>query len=99
MADSFGGIVISGGDKVLLRKPKNNYDGYSWTFSKTTCTLNEAPENSAIRVVKEKAGYEARILAKISGVFYTLDQQTPNGFILEKVRHQIQLPIDKAKTI
>jgi 8-oxo-dGTP pyrophosphatase MutT (NUDIX family) len=69
MTDSFGGIVLSGGGKVLLRKPKNNYDGYSWTFAKTTCNLNEAPEAAAIRAVKEKTGYEARILAKLSGVF------------------------------
>ena len=69
MSDSFGGIVLSGGNKILLRKPKNNFDGYSWTFAKTTCNLNEAPEAAAIRAVKEKTGYEARILAKLSGVF------------------------------
>lgn len=69
MTESFGGIVLSGGNKILLRKPKNNFDGYSWTFAKTTCNLNEAPEAAAIRAVKEKTGYEARILAKLSGVF------------------------------
>ena len=55
-ADSYGGVVISGGSKILLREPSKHHGGYAWTFAKTKAKLGESPGDAAIRAVREKTG-------------------------------------------
>ncbi|WEN41952.1 hypothetical protein CKCBHOJB_01534 [Thauera sp. GDN1] len=68
-ADSYGGVVVSGGQRVLLREPTKHHGGYAWTFAKTEARPGESARDAAIRAVREKAGYEAEIRIGIPGVF------------------------------
>lgn len=68
-ADSYGGFVVSGGHKVLLREPANHHGGYAWTFAKTVAKAGESPRDAAIRAVREKTGYDAEIRISVPGVF------------------------------
>jgi len=67
--DSYGGIVVSGGDKVLLREAANHFAGYIWTFAKTLAHRNESPRDTASRAVLEKTGYTAHVRTSIPGIF------------------------------
>lgn len=66
---SYGGVVVSGGGRVLLREPAGHYGGYVWTIAKGRPDPGEAPEATALREVLEETGYAATILAPIPGVF------------------------------
>lgn len=67
---SYGGIVVDAtGKNILLRKPTNNYGGYSWTFPKGHPNKGETPEQAALREVKEETGYTAKIIGKLPGSF------------------------------
>lgn len=68
-ADSYGGVVVSGGYKVLLREPAKHHGGYAWTFAKTVAKEGESPRDAAIRAVREKTGYDAEIRISVPGVF------------------------------
>lgn len=68
-ADSYGGVVVSGGHKVLLREPAKHHGGYAWTFAKTVAEEGESPRDAAIRAVREKTGYDAEIRISVPGVF------------------------------
>lgn len=63
------GIVVDDQRRVLLRQPKNHFDGYIWTFPKGRPNLGEAAEDAALREVKEETGYSARITGKLPGLF------------------------------
>jgi 8-oxo-dGTP pyrophosphatase MutT (NUDIX family) len=68
-ADSHGGVVVSGGGKILLRAPSKAHGGYAWTFAKTAAEYHESPQETALRAVREKTGYAATIRIAIPGVF------------------------------
>lgn len=68
-ADSYGGVVISGGGKVLLREPTKHHGGYAWTFAKTEAKPGESPRDTAVRAVREKTGYDADIRISVPGLF------------------------------
>lgn len=69
VADSYGGVVVSGGGRVLLREPTKHHGGYAWTLAKTEAKPGETPRDAAVRAVREKTGYEAEIRISIPGVF------------------------------
>lgn len=69
VAESYGGVVISGGRKVLLREPTKRHGGYAWTFAKTEAKPGESPRDAAVRAVREKTGYDADIRISIPGAF------------------------------
>lgn len=69
VADSFGGVVISGGSKVLLREPTKHHGGYVWTFAKTEAKPGESSRDAAVRAVREKTGYDAEIRISLPGLF------------------------------
>jgi ADP-ribose pyrophosphatase YjhB (NUDIX family) len=66
---SYGGVLFNSQGQVLLRKPVNEPDGYVWTFPKGLHRMGIAPEETALKEVREKTGYSAEIIGKISGVF------------------------------
>lgn len=84
-ADSYGGVVVSGGKKVLLREPSKHHGGYAWTFAKTEAKKGESPRDAAIRAVREKTGYEAAIRVSVPGLFQG-STSTTNYFVME-ARH------------
>lgn len=59
---AYGGVVFDSKGNVLLREPKNHYDGYVWTFPKGRPDPGETPEQTALREVKEETGVDATIV-------------------------------------
>jgi ADP-ribose pyrophosphatase YjhB (NUDIX family) len=69
LPDSFGGVVLDHQRRVLLRKPKGEFDGYVWTFPKGRQIGGEEPAATANRVTRVKSGYDAEVLGPITGVY------------------------------
>lgn len=69
VAESYGGVVVSGGRRVLLREPTKHHGGYAWTFAKTEAKPGESPRDAAVRAVREKTGYDAEIRISVPGTF------------------------------
>ena len=65
---AYGGIIFKG-DRVLLRKPTNNFGGYAWTFPKGAKNRDETPEEAAVRETYEETGYVCQIVGKVPGIF------------------------------
>jgi 8-oxo-dGTP pyrophosphatase MutT (NUDIX family) len=68
-ADSYGGVLVNVEGKVLLREPAGHFGGYVWTFAKGKPNKDEAPDQTALREVREETGYRARIIESIPQVF------------------------------
>lgn len=66
---AYGGVVVDAKRRVLLRRPRDDFDGYIWTFPKGRPEPWEEPEEAAIREVKEETGYNAKIEQKLPGSF------------------------------
>jgi 8-oxo-dGTP pyrophosphatase MutT (NUDIX family) len=66
---AYGGIVFDPQGRILIREPKNHFDGYVWTFAKGRPEKDETPETAAQREVKEETGIDGRILAPIPEEF------------------------------
>ncbi len=66
---SFGGVLFDEDGRVLLRRPKGDFDGGKWTFAKGRPSAGESPKETALREVREETGYVAEILAPIPGAF------------------------------
>ena len=66
---SYGGVLLNNERKILLRRPRGDFDGYVWTFPKGKEKAGSTPEETALREVKEETGYTAEIIAKIPGRF------------------------------
>jgi ADP-ribose pyrophosphatase YjhB (NUDIX family) len=77
---AYGGVVFDEHGRILLREPKNHFDGYVWTFPKGRPEAGESPENAALRKVFEETGVSVRILAPIPGEF--MGGTTRNRFFL-----------------
>jgi 8-oxo-dGTP pyrophosphatase MutT (NUDIX family) len=67
--NAFGGIILDEKKRVLLRRPRGDFDGYVWTFPKGRPEPGETPELAALREVKEETGYSAKVIKKLSGSF------------------------------
>jgi 8-oxo-dGTP pyrophosphatase MutT (NUDIX family) len=68
-AHAYGGIVLDGAGRVLLRRPRGDYDGYVWTFPKGRPDRGETAEEAALREVREETGYSATINTRLPGSF------------------------------
>lgn len=66
---SYGGVVIRRDGKILLREPKDHFDGYLWTFPKGKPNAGESPEAAALREVMEETGVLTTIVRRIPGEF------------------------------
>jgi 8-oxo-dGTP pyrophosphatase MutT (NUDIX family) len=62
---AYGGVVLDGNGNVLLREPRDQYDGYVWTFPKGRLDPGEMPEETALREVKEETGVDATIIGAL----------------------------------
>ncbi len=85
LADSYGGVLVSGGGKVLLREPTGHYGDYAWTYAKGRPDAGESARETALREVREETGYTARILAPLTGRFGGTTSTT--AFYLMDARH------------
>ena len=94
---AYGGVVFDARGRVLLREPRNHFDGYVWTFPKGRPEPGETPEAAAIREVLEETGVPVRILASIPGEF--MGGTTSNRFFLmEPEGHGKPLAVDDPET-
>ena len=66
---AYGGVVVNAEGKLLLREPKNHFDGYVWTFPKGKAERGESEQQAALREVHEETGVEAKISKRIPGEF------------------------------
>ncbi len=70
---AYGGVIVNEQGKILLREPRNHFDGYVWTFPKGRPDKNqkpdETPEETAIREVFEETGVKAEIKEPLPGVY------------------------------
>jgi 8-oxo-dGTP pyrophosphatase MutT (NUDIX family) len=66
---SFGGVLFDNRDRVLLRRPANEWDGYVWTLAKGRMEKGGTPEGTALREVFEETGYRAVIVGEVPGIF------------------------------
>jgi ADP-ribose pyrophosphatase YjhB (NUDIX family) len=66
---TYGGVVINAEGKLLLREPKNHYDGYVWTFPKGKPEAGETEEEVALREVGEETGVVGCVSKRIPGEF------------------------------
>lgn len=65
---AYGGVLFDQNGQVLLREPKNHFDGTVWTFPKgKPASADSCAEDVALREVREETGYRAEILARIPG--------------------------------
>ena len=71
-AISSGGVVIFKGKiLVLYKKYKNRYEG--WVLPKGTVEPGEAPQDTAVREVREESGAQAEIRKYIGQTHYTFN--------------------------
>ena len=61
---TYGGVVINAAGRLLLREPKNHYDGYVWTFPKGKPEPSET--EAALREVWEETDVVGRIAKRIT---------------------------------
>jgi len=79
---SYGGVVFDKSGRVLLRKVTNGFGGADWTFAKGGATKAETAEETALREVKEECGADAKILARVPGLFEGTTSMT-GYFVME----------------
>lgn len=54
---------------MLLRKPRGEFDGYAWTFTKGRPDPGESEEEAALREAQEETGHTCEIVARVPGSF------------------------------
>jgi len=90
VAADYGGVVVSGGGRFLLREPSGHFGGLAWTFAKTEARAGESPEQTALRAVREKTGYDALIRARLPNA--CSGANGPATYFLMEARHPPAAP-------
>jgi hypothetical protein len=89
----YGGVVFDGSSRVLLREPRNHFDGYYWTFAKGAAEKGEHPVDAALREVREETTYEPDVIGHVTGVFKGGHVGASNYFyVMQDPRVQIAIP-------
>jgi 8-oxo-dGTP pyrophosphatase MutT (NUDIX family) len=96
-ADKYGGIVFDDAGRVLLREPKNHFDGYVWTFAKGDPSGTETPEETALREVREETGVAASVEGVIPKVF-TGGTGTVVYFVMAKIEQHALAETGRGET-
>jgi len=65
---AYGGVLLRS-DRIHLRRPTNDFGGYTWTFAKGGAEGDEGPEQAALREVRSETGIEAEIVGDLEGWF------------------------------
>src|SRR5205823_3411956 len=90
---AYGGVVIDGRGRILLREPSGQYGGYLWTFPKGHANQGETPEQAALREVREETGVVAEVVAPIEGLFE--GDTTWNSYFLMRPTRWAEEPQDE----
>lgn len=89
---SSGGVVISNGNFLLLKKFSNE-----WVLPKGRLELNETEEMAAVREVKEESGIEATVVKYLGFVKY--DYRHNNGEKVKKTVHYYYMEAENSDLI
>lgn len=84
MRKAYGGVLVDDRQRILLCKPRGEFDGYAWTFPKGRPLAGETPLETALREVKEETGYEALFTGIIPGR-YTGATTVTEYFLMQPV--------------
>jgi len=76
----YGGVTFNLKGEVLLREPKNHFDGFHWTFSKGAPNKEEHPVVTALRETFEETGHKPEIIGHVPGVFRGGNTASANYF-------------------
>jgi|TARA_R110000824_G_scaffold89320_5_gene219059 SPP1 gp7 family putative phage head morphogenesis protein len=66
---SYGGILFNDEGKILLRKPKDQFDGYAWTFAKGGQEKGDSIVSTAVKEVAEETGHKGQVIGIINEGF------------------------------
>jgi ADP-ribose pyrophosphatase YjhB (NUDIX family) len=66
---SYGGVLFDKESRVLLRKPRGEFDNYVWTFPKGRVQLGVTAEETALLEVFKETGYRSTLIGKVPGRF------------------------------
>lgn len=89
---SSGGVVISNGEFLLLKKFSNE-----WVLPKGRLEDNETTEDAAVREVKEEAGINAEVVKYLGFVKY--DYNHNNGEKIKKTVHYYYMRSEDVEVI
>lgn len=101
-------MLIDTDGRILLRKPKREFDGYVWTFAKGRPSHDELPEEAALREVREECGVNAEIVGKIPGEFvggtshtiYFLMRPIETGYPIDDETEEVRwVDVDQARKL
>lgn len=96
LAAAYGGVVFNDKGQILLRKPRNEYDGYVWTFAKGRPDKGESAEEAAMREVAEENFCKAEIIGAVPGEF--AGGTTTNQYFLMRIVKELPFPDDDKET-
>lgn len=86
---SYGTVMTrkgpGGQTQVLLRKPKNNFDGYHWSYPKGTSSPGEKPLDTALKETLEETGHTVKITGHIPELFSSSGSKKNGFFLAESV--------------
>jgi len=99
-ADAYGGVLANTHRMVLLLQYKGNFGDYIWTFAAGIRNKGEKPDQAALRIVHERTGYRASIIAPIPVVFEALFDETVRKafYLMEPIGHQGKFKEETAAT-
>ena len=87
-AMSAGGLVIrgvGGRPEIVIGRRRRERDGFVWALPKGRPDGNEAPEETALREVREETGLEVKIVGTIGEIEYWYT--APDGERVQKTVH------------
>jgi 8-oxo-dGTP pyrophosphatase MutT (NUDIX family) len=83
----YGTVIFDDQGQVLLRAPRDNYDGYHWTFAKGKAKPNEHPVDTARRATTEETGIwegSLDIVGHVPGAFSGSGTGSQNFFYIAR---------------
>ena len=95
-ADSYGIVLLDSKGRVLLRKPKNNYGGYAYTYAKGAPEPGETPLQTALREVLEETGAKAENIEIIGGLStaYPGTAGSKSSFFVGRLKNEGELDLN-----
>lgn len=96
-AVAYGGVVVDGRGRLLMREVRNQFDDYVWSFAKGRPDSGESPRATALREVREEMGVAAVIIAPIPGDFAG-GTSTNRYFLMRADERQVKLDHACAET-
>ena len=99
-ADAYGGVLVNTHGKVLLLELTEHFGGCMWAFAAGMPKKSEKPDQTALRIVRERTGYRASIIAPIPVVFEALFDETVRKafYLMAPIGHQGKLQKETAAT-